>query len=192
MPCRRVGAVDGPGRETHGCGLIGPNLNAGLLCRRRIEGDLVVLKDVRNGQASCTGEVHGFPEFTGRGSTLADARYVESVKGLSPCGKRKSGHGCRCNRKRRRGWKHADVPRTDVQVSATGIVPTSVLVGVDLTEVRRHDIQRCIAHGQTQTDVANHRGNEVTVVTLPRSCITWCVGLALERCCDGDHAFLPG
>ena len=163
-----------------------------MLRRWRIEGNLVVLKDVRDRQASCTSEVHGFPEFARRRSALADARYVESVKGLAPCRKRKSGHGCRCNRERRRGRKNADVPRTDVQISATGIVPTPVLVGVDLTKVRRHDVQRCVAHGQTQTNVANHRGNEVSVVALTRSCITRCVGLALKRCCDGDHALLPG
>ena len=192
VPCCRVRAVDGPCWKAHSGCLVSPHLDTRLLRRRCIKGDLVVLENVGDRKTAGAGEVHGFPKLSGGRCTLANAGDVEAAEGLTPCGEGQAGHGCGGDRQRCGRREHPDVPRTNVQISSTGVVPSAVLIRTDLPKVGRHHIERCVTHGQAEANITNHGGDKVAVVALAGACVSRGVGLAFKRRGNGNHALLPG
>ena len=83
------------------------------------------------------------------------------------------------------------MPSTNVEVTATGTVPSSVLVGTGFPEVGGHHVQRCIPHGQTKTNVPDHGSDQIAVVTFPGTGVSRSIGLPVQCRGDGDHALLP-
>ena len=84
------------------------------------------------------------------------------------------------------------MPCAHVEVAATGVGPSTVLIGTGFAQVRCHDVKWGVAHRQPQPDVPNHRGDQITIVAHPGPCVARGIRLTFQRCSHGDDTFLPG
>ena len=83
------------------------------------------------------------------------------------------------------------MPSTDVEVTPPCVVPATVLVRANLTQIRRHHIKGRVAHGQSKANVSDHWSDQIPVIALAGTSVPGGIGLAVESRGDGHNAFLP-
>jgi hypothetical protein len=83
------------------------------------------------------------------------------------------------------------MPRTNVEIAPPCIFPATILIGACFAQVGRHDVQRRVTHGESKSNISNHWCDQISIVSISRSSISWSIDLAVQRGSNSHNAFLP-